>query len=46
MNSFGIVEFDIEDIVRSKMIKEYIIRKEQYESKTIRAQPLHPAFAQ
>jgi len=31
MNSFGVVEFGIEDIVRSATVKEYIIKRERYE---------------
>ena len=32
MNSFGTVEFNISDIVRSSVVKEYIIKREQFET--------------
>jgi len=32
MSSFGIVEFGIDDIVRSSTVKEYIIKREMYEN--------------
>lgn len=32
MNSFGTVEFNISDIVRSAVVKEYIIKREQFET--------------
>lgn len=38
MNSFGVVEFTISDIVRSSVVKEYIIKREQFETnKTIQS---------
>ena len=40
MNSFGVVKFDIDDIVRSSLVKEYIIKRENYEnSENIKAFP-------
>jgi phosphate starvation-inducible protein PhoH len=35
MDCFGVVEFGINDIVRSGLVKEYIIKREQYETKNI-----------
>jgi len=35
MNSFGVVSFDINDIVRSSLVKEYIIKRESYENNEI-----------
>jgi len=45
MSSFGIVEFAIEDIVRSSTVKEYIIKREIYETKTLSTQPIIHAYA-
>jgi phosphate starvation-inducible protein PhoH len=33
MPSFKIVEFDVSDIVRSELVKEYIIARQEYEEK-------------
>ena len=35
MNNFGIIEFNIDDIVRSALVKDYIIKREIYETKEI-----------
>jgi len=35
--SFELVQFGVEDIVRSGLVKEYIIAKERYETKPMRA---------
>jgi hypothetical protein len=45
MKRFGIVEFNIQDIVRSDIVKEYIIKRELYETKTLLPQPLEPRLA-
>jgi len=47
MNSFSLIEFGIDDIVRSQMVKEYIITCEEYENrryetKKIPLEPLEP----
>jgi phosphate starvation-inducible protein PhoH len=46
MSSFGIVEFGIPDIVRSATVKEYIIKRELYETKNFSPQPVIPAFTE
>ena len=45
MRSFGIVEFNIDDIVRSETVKEYIIKREQYETKTLLPQSTETRLA-
>lgn len=44
MASFGVVEFGTQDIVRSDLVKEWIIEKEKYETKTVQPSGLKPAF--
>jgi phosphate starvation-inducible protein PhoH len=41
MNSFGVVEFNINDIVRSSTVKEYIIKRERYETSQAVPSPIH-----
>jgi phosphate starvation-inducible protein PhoH len=44
MNSFSLIEFGIDDIVRSQMVKEYIITCEEYENRRYETKkiPLEP----
>ena len=44
MESFGIIEFGTKDIVRSELVKQWIIQKEKYETKTFQPSNLKPAF--
>lgn len=42
MRSFEFIEFEIEDIVRSRMVKEYIIAKDRHDRQKERRQDLRP----